>query len=68
MDLGSDINFSGIGRSELEDLRGDTIIKVIGVGGAGGSVVRRMIRLLFTFWIQIQHSLMLLSLNLLELE
>ena len=43
MDLGSDINFSGIGRSELEDLRGDTIIKVIGVGGAGGSVVRRMI-------------------------
>ena len=43
MDLGSDVNFSGIGRSGLEDLRGDTIIKVIGVGGAGGSVVRRMI-------------------------
>ncbi len=43
MDLGSDVNFSGIGRSELEDLRGDTIIKVVGVGGAGGSVVRRMI-------------------------
>ena len=38
MDLGSDVNFSGIGRSGLEDLRGDTIIKVIGVGGAGGSV------------------------------
>ena len=43
MDLSSDVNFSGIGRSELEDLRGDTIIKVVGVGGAGGSVVRRMI-------------------------
>ena len=38
-----DLSFSGIDRSELEDLRGDTIIKVVGVGGAGGSVVRRMI-------------------------
>ena len=34
-----DLSFSGIDRSELEDLRGDTIIKVVGVG-AGGSVIR----------------------------
>ena len=38
-----DLSFSGIGRSEMEDLRGATVIKVVGVGGAGGSVVRRMI-------------------------
>ena len=38
-----EVDFSGIQETNTEKLSGETVINVVGVGGAGGNVVRRMI-------------------------